>query len=301
MDATESTFCKGFILVAVLAPSIGCSAVRKTAPTTNPTASVTVQLSPTSQTLSPAAQQQFTATVISSSNQSVTWTVDAAGLGNSTTGSITTTGLYTAPQLSGTHTITATSVADSTKSASAAITVQGSVSVSPASVGLTFAGSQQFTAAVVGANNPVVTWFVDGVSGGNSSVGTIDTKGNYTAPSQTGNHTITAEVASLNLQATASVAVLTLSVSPTGTLVNPGATQQFNADIQGATNTSVTWSVDGTANGNASVGTISVSGLYTAPIATGAHTITATSVAFSSISSTSQVVVPNAASGAVLT
>jgi len=301
MDATESTFCKGFILVAVLAPSIGCSAVRKTAPTTNPTASVTVQLSPTSQTLSPAAQQQFTATVISSSNQSVTWTVDAAGLGNSTTGSITTTGLYTAPQLSGTHMITATSVADSTKSASAAITVQGSVSVSPASVGLTFGGSQQFTAAVVGANNPVVTWFVDGVSGGNSSVGTIDTKGNYIAPSQPGNHTITAAVSSLNEQASASVAVLTLSVSPTGILVSPGATQQFTADIQGATNTTVTWSVDGIAGGNATGGTISAGGLYTAPIATGAHTITATSVAFSSISFNSQVVVPNAASGAVLT
>jgi hypothetical protein len=260
-----------------------------------------VQLTPTSQTLSPAAQQQFTATVVGSSNQSVTWTVDAAGPGNSTTGSITGTGLYTAPQLSGTHTITATSVADSTKSASGAITVQGSVSVSPASVGLTFGGSQQFTAAVVGTNNPVVAWSVDGVSGGNSSVGTIDTKGDYIAPSQTGNHTITAAVASLNEQATASVAVLSLSVSPTGALVSPGATQQFNADIQRVTNTSVTWSIDGTAGGNASVGTISAGGLYTAPVATGAHTITATSVAFSSISSSSQVVVQNAASGAVLT
>jgi hypothetical protein len=41
--------------------------------------------------------------------------------------------------------------------------------------------------------------------------------------------------------------------------------------------------------------------VYTAPNATGSHTITATSVAFSSISSKSQVVVQNAAPGAVLT
>src|ERR1700758_4793576 len=107
MDATGSTFCKGFILLAVLAPSIGCSAFKKTTPPTNPTGSVTVQLSPSSQTLSPAAQQQFTATVLGTNNQSVTWTVDAAPAGSSTAGSITATGLYTAPQLSGTHTITA--------------------------------------------------------------------------------------------------------------------------------------------------------------------------------------------------
>lgn len=301
MDATESTFFKGFILLAIFAPSIGCSAFRKTAPTTNPTGSVTVQLSPSSQTLSPAAQQQFKATVIGSGNQSVTWTVDAAGAGNSTTGSITAAGLYTAPQLSGTHTITATSVADPTKSASAAVTVQGSVSVSPASVGLIFGGPQQFTATVVGATNPVVTWAVDGIAGGNASVGAIDAKGNYVAPSQIGNHTITAAVASLSQSATASVSVVSLSVSPAEILVNPGGSQQFSADIQGATDASVTWSVDGTAGGNASVGTISASGLYTAPISTGAHTVTAASVAFSSITSSSQVVVPNAASGAVLT
>jgi hypothetical protein len=301
MDATESTFYKGFVLLAILAPSIGCNAVRKTATTTNSTGSVTVQVSPSSQTLSPAAQQQFSATVTGSSNQNVTWSVDAAGSGNSTTGSITAAGVYTAPQLSGTHTITATSVVDATKSASAAVTVQGSVSVSPASVGLTIGGSQQFAATVVGVTNPAVTWSVDGVSGGNSSVGSIDANGNYSAPSQVGNHTITAAVASLNEQATASVTVLSLSVSPGATLVNPGATQQFSANIQGVTNTGVTWSVDGTAAGNASVGTISASGLYTAPISTGAHTITATSVAFSSISSSGQVVIQNAASGAVLT
>lgn len=38
-------------------------------------------------------------------------------------GSITSTGLYTAPSTAGTYTVTATSVADTTKSASATVTV----------------------------------------------------------------------------------------------------------------------------------------------------------------------------------
>lgn len=274
-------------------------------PMKNATATVTVQgaisVSPSTVALNLGAQQQFAATVSGSSNQSVTWSVDSAGAGNATNGSISSTGLYTAPQLAGTHTITATSLADSTKSATATVTIQGSVSISPSSVGLSPGGTQQFTAAVMGANNVVVTWSVDGVAGGNSSVGTIDGQGYYTAPSQTGGHTIAASVASWNATADASVSVLTISVSPAATLVSPGATQQFNASLQGISNTNVAWSVDGTAGGNASVGMISSGGLYTAPNSTAAHTITATSAAFSSISSGAQLVVENVMPGAVLT
>ena len=142
---------------------------------------------------------------------------------------------------------------------------------------------------------------MDGVGGGNSSVGTVDGQGNYTAPSETGTHTIGVTVAGLNATASASIAVFTVSVSPTGTLARPGATQQFTASLHGIANTDVTWSIDGTIGGNASVGTISTTGLYTAPNSTGAHTITATSVAFSSFSSTVQIMVPNANPGAVLT
>lgn len=43
------------------------------------------------------------------------------------------------------------------------------------------------------------------------------------------------------------------------------ATQQFTATVIGATNTAVTWNVNGVAGGNASVGTVTSSGLYTAP------------------------------------
>ena len=61
-----------------------------------------------------------------------------------------------------------------------------------------------------------------------------------------------------------------------------GATQQFAAAVAGTTNTTVTWSVNGVVGGNSTVGTISTTGLYTAPAAVPSPdvvTIKATSVA----------------------
>lgn len=68
----------------------------------------------------------YTATVQNSTNQAVTWQVNG-GSGNSTVGTITSGGVYTAPVLppsGGTVTITAVSQADSTKSASTTVTIQ---------------------------------------------------------------------------------------------------------------------------------------------------------------------------------
>jgi hypothetical protein len=61
-----------------------------------------------------------------------------------------------------------------------------------------------------------------------------------------------------------------LTVSPSSATLGFGQAQQFTA------NASVTWDVDGIAGGNATVGTISTGGLYTAPGTAGTHTITAT-------------------------
>src|SRR5579864_1887451 len=302
MVATDSAFCKGFFLLALLAPSIGCAVSKKNPPSTNSTGPVTIQLTPTSLTLGPGAQQQFTAAVAGSDNVNVTWSVDSSGVGSSSTGTITGTGLYTAPQLSGTHSVTATSVADTTKSATATVTVQGMVSISPTTVGLNLGATQQFSVTVQGQSNPVVTWSVDGINGGNSSVGTINAQGLYTAPSQIGNHTIAANGTTAGSgAAAAAVTVLSLSISPAGTLLAPGGSQQFSANIQGVATTGVTWSVDGTAGGNTSVGTISASGVYTAPNAIGEHTVSVSSVAFPSVVATSNLTIQNTAPGAVLT
>ena len=58
---------------------------------------------------------------------------------------------------------------------------------------------------------------------------------------------------------------ITVVVTASSAIVRTGATQQFDATVSAATNTAVTWSVSGETGGNATVGTISDSGLYTAP------------------------------------
>ena len=237
-------------------------------------------------------------------NTAVTWSVDSTAGGSTASGTITSAGMYTAPAQAGTHTVTATSVADTADSASATVTVTATaiaLSVTPATAGVTTGATQQFKATVQGQSNPTVTWSVDGINDGNSTVGTINAQGLYTAPSQMGSHTVAASVTNPTASANAAVTVFDFSISPGATLLAPGGTQQFTASIQGLTNTSVTWSVDSNTGGNNSVGTISSSGLYTAPGTVGPHTISAASVAYPSNSVNSQVTVENSFPGAVLT
>jgi len=71
----------------------------------------------------------------------------------------------------------------------------------------------------------------------------------------------------------------TISLSGTGTgfAVTPRvATLTFTQTQQFSATGSVTWSVDGVVGGNAAVGTITPTGLYTPPSSVGTHTITAT-------------------------
>ncbi len=61
--------------------------------------------------------------------------------------------------------------------------------------------------------------------------------------------------------------LISVSISPTSASVPVGATQKFAATVLGARNSAVTWQVNGVAGGNSTLGTISSSGLYTAPAA----------------------------------
>jgi hypothetical protein len=76
--------------------------------------------------------------------------------------------------------------------------------------------------------------------------------------------------------ATLTVSNVTMSLSPQNAALTLTRPQQFNATVPGGGN--ATWSVDGVAGGNATVGVISAAGLYTAGVA-GTHNIVATSVA----------------------
>jgi hypothetical protein len=76
---------------------------------------VAVSISPASISIPVNTTKQFAATVSGTTNTDVTWSC--------TGGTISQTGLYTAPGTAGTYTVKATSKADTTKSASAAVTV----------------------------------------------------------------------------------------------------------------------------------------------------------------------------------
>ncbi len=100
-------------------------------PTKTGSATITVQLPPIAVTVTPATAsistiqtQPFTATIAYSTNSAVTWQVDGVQGGNANVGVISAGGLYTPPPREATHSITATSVEDPTKSSSANVTVK---------------------------------------------------------------------------------------------------------------------------------------------------------------------------------
>ena len=76
--------------------------------------------------------------------------------------------------------------------------------------------------------------------------------------------------------------VVTVNVTPPTVTLRGGDTQQFVAIALNTPNHAVTWSVNGISGGNASVGTVDATGLYTAPLPAPAPNVvkvTATSVA----------------------
>ncbi len=89
-----------------------------------PTSSgVSVTISPSSATVQTGSTQQFSATVTGTTSASVAWTA--------TDGTISSSGLYTAGSTAGNFSVTATSVADTTKYATAPVTVTSSVPPPP--------------------------------------------------------------------------------------------------------------------------------------------------------------------------
>ena len=104
-----------------------------------------VSVSVSSQSTSAVVGQsvQFNATVSGSSNTAVTWSVNSVAGGNSSAGTVNSTGLYTAPAVPpspNTVAVQATSVADTTKMASVNLAISNPTpqlsSISPAALGI---------------------------------------------------------------------------------------------------------------------------------------------------------------------
>ncbi|MGA2647543.1 MAG: glycosyl hydrolase family 28-related protein [Candidatus Sulfotelmatobacter sp.] len=181
------------------------------------------------------------------------------------------------------------------------------VSISPKTAVLGAGNSLQFTATSSGPLTADLEWLANGVPGGNSATGTISRSGLYTAPQQvTSNAEIVIAVNSKAAPAkgtTATVAVMpgltpiTVSLAPVVASLYTSQVQQFTATVKGTTNQGVSWFVNGNQGGDSSVGTISSTGAYTAPVsppAVPSVTITATSAYDAASSATAAVTIMRA-------
>jgi len=242
------------------------------------TPSASISISPHSISLQAGQQQQFTAAVSGLNKPAVTWT--ASG------GVINSGGLFTAPASAGAYTVTAKALSSRKRSNfpvvasdSALVTVtQPSptppppvtrISVSPTAASLQTGARQQFLATISGTANTGVIW--------SASAGTIAANGIYTAPGTAGTYTITA-VSSADTTKSASALVVvsvpqpvTVTVTPANASVGETNQLQFTATVSGLSNTAVTWAV------TRGTGTITQSGLFTAPRVAESDLITATS------------------------
>jgi hypothetical protein len=242
------------------------------------TSDVRVQITPAMVTVELGAAQSFVATITSAGHPatSVTWSLAGPGCSGTACGSIGANGTFTAPAILPSPpnvAVTATSVADPGKSASAAVEIVNTrvLAVSPANATVALEQTQAFAATLDGTATQAVTWSVNGVAGGNTTLGTISN-----SPSQNGLYvapvnmpagdavTITATstaypslTASVTAQLTSNIVV---SINPTAATRIPGTRQSFTAAVSHTSNPQVAWTVNGAPNGNATVGQICISG-----------------------------------------
>jgi len=273
-----------------------------------PAAPVSVSVSPQTQTLTVNQTQNFAATVQNDAqNKGVSWSLSGPGCAGAACGTLSAASsasgapvTYTAPANvpnPATVTLTATSVADSNVSASAAITIaapvaQVTVAVSPASQTVPVNHSQDFTATV--QNDPQkkgVTWTLSGPSCAGATCGTLSNTSSasgapvaYTAPANTPNPAkvmlTVASVADSKSSASATITVfaiptdLAVTISPKRGGITLSQTLKFSAAVQNdPTNEGVTW----TASSGTFTNVTSTSATYRPPSNPGVYIVTATS------------------------
>jgi hypothetical protein len=173
---------------------------------------------------------------------------------------------------------------------------QVTMQVSPLQVSLQGGQSQLFVATVWAAANTSVTWILS------PAVGTLSSTGLYTAPAVIGASQIVSVTARSNADssvsdtAQVSLVPVSMTLAPAGGTLKAGQSLQFSARVSGSPNTAVIWSL------NPQIGTISGSGLYTAPAKISTPrivTVMATPVADASRSATAQVSLISDSGGAL--
>ena len=272
---------------------LGCATVGTVSPPPPPSA-ITVSVASTGTTVLLGNQLTFTATVTNTTDTAVTWSVNGVTGGTASAGTITTSGVYTAPAdlpSPASVQVTATSHADPTKTGTATITITSDITMAlaPAAASLELGATRTFQATVTSSGHPntPVLWSLSGAACP-SSCGTVDAGGNYTAPRilpSAASVTLTAQsAADPSKHATATVTInsnFTLLLSAPSS-VPVGGTATIVATLTPILNsnpsTGLTWSLSGagctgSACGTLRVGTAqsgaggvtTVSATYTAP------------------------------------
>jgi uncharacterized protein YjdB len=253
----------------------------------------TVAVAPPTLTLNPGQQSALVAEIdvgagAPVSGISVSWKTSNSGVATVSSG-----GQVTAVA-AGTATITATATEDQgsgglvkVRSSTATITVVAAgtelattVSVSPASASLTVGGTRQLTATARDRNNTVLTGRPTGWTSSDNTVATVSSSGLVSAVNA-GTATITATVdtahgtSSITVAAATPAPVDVVSVSPQSGSVDVGKTLQLVATARDAGGNVISGRPTSWTVSDASVATVSGSGLVTG-VAAGTATVTAT-------------------------
>lgn len=201
----------------------------------NGTQGALVAITPLAPCMQPLQTLQFTARVSNLTNTAVNWFVNSIAGGNSTYGTISPTGLYTAPPAGGTYHIEAVSQQEPSLTGSATVLVESATSLAfeiyPYVSSIPTGAEQPFSAQVCLVPDLNVTYTVDNIAGGNGTVGTISSTGLYSAPATAGKHTVRVTDASLNRTSGAVVTVFTSVTADYGS--RAGTTAPIPANLFG--------------------------------------------------------------------
>jgi hypothetical protein len=293
-------------LVVLSLAVLSCGGGASSAPPRPPVISVTV--TPNGLTLTTEATAQFTATVTGTSNAGVSWSVNGVAGGNSTLGTISATGLYTAPGVPpepNQVTIRATSAADSTRSGTSSVSVVNPAptlsSISPQQVD---AGSSDTTLTVLGsgfARQSTVEFAGGALDTTFTSSTQLDAVIPATELALAGEYPVTVMNPAPGGGTTGAsqlTVLLVVTLTPSSPTLDVAVTQQFVATVTGSVDAGVSWFVDDIPGGDNTVGIIASDGLYTAPAVPPTPnevTVTATSVADPARSASAAVTIVNPA------
>jgi hypothetical protein len=255
-------------------------------------AQLSVSISPTEAVSDLGKTTQFTAAISGLADRSVIWAVNGIVGGNADVGTVTASGLFTAPW----------------RVPAAAIQVSAFSKVKPAVSASASVQIASLTAPVILSRDPatagegLVTISLNGTGFANGAVMKVNGTAwptTWVSPSRisatstmvAGTYTITATNPGNHVSNATSITVhrVTVAISPASAILRSGATQQFTATVSYSADKRVTWAVDGVVGGNSTVGVISSTGLYTAPIVKKAGSVVVSAVSLADTTKSSSV------------